>query len=833
MGKWRLRDINPRPWLIAMLAACLIVQFPFIIHPGQASGLLSANNSRPYQTFNGRGNQNTFYLTGNVTVQAGQNYTISNENLLLESLYEGSMGITVFGNLTIVNSTLSLYNASYSVLSNFSIYLQPGSNFTLEESSLTFPGLVDFNHTTAKIENSSLNTSVSVPASPYDSSLRISALDSEISIANSTINGLYRQNGTHEYVDGYQYLYSTPYSSSNSTITMTPATHLREDALVNSVIVNVTYNSRYNESNNYLKIGYNGSLMGEYTLPFNLTEKQATMSIEVNFTGREHNLSWIESSADFYLISVVNSQTPVTIYNLTEYFLSNDTVSLYGNGVFSYNFTNSNITIYNSSLGVNEAENILGTGQWNPGKLYISLVNTTLILADSSLVDPGSYRAPFFINHNSRIYFVKTVVPMVYSHNIPVDNVNFSISPFDSQALTSSKYFNALNSTGNGWLYNSRNASAVYETVNISGIFNYTDTFGIATDGDIGYFSISPFPALVEGALAISLNAPSVPYSTFTISGFNLSNNGTGTFSLNWQGNLSGLGNITATWVLYNSTSDVVNGFSTISNPGTSMGKTIQLASGKHLGLGSYFLHLNAGSKAEHAFNNSGVAFSTFVLEKQPPVVHEVRITRLGNVNGMVWGISIGNHSIYTNGTAITTDITENTTAEIVAPQGFTSSPMELNLSTTDANYTVSFTMVQYEVIFDNPNVTNGKQWELLIAGESFHTSNNTIQVYLQPGSYNYEAIDPNGFSLASSTGIIRVYNSSLTVDLHSEKIIPWTTSIERHLVTPEYYIPSTIALVAAIAIAGWSASHSWYVCRNCGSTRKRRKQKCPYCGQQ
>ena len=62
----------------------------------------------------------------------------------------------------------------------------------------------------------------------------------------------------YQFRDGFQYLYNTPYSSTNSTIKMTPASHIRYKAHINSAVINVTYSSKYNESNNYLKIGYGG-----------------------------------------------------------------------------------------------------------------------------------------------------------------------------------------------------------------------------------------------------------------------------------------------------------------------------------------------------------------------------------------------------------------------------------------------------------------------------------------------------------------------------------------------------------------------------------------------
>ncbi len=829
MGKWQLLGKNPRVWLITILVACLLVQIPSSIHPGHPGSDIASAGKIPH-AYSSSGTSSTFYLTGNVTVKAGENYTISNENLLLESLYETTLEITVYGNLSIVNSSITLDNISYSKVMNFSIYMEPGSRFNLQNSTLIFPGALVFTGSYARIANSTVNTSISDSHNPYDSSLRISSTFSQISFWNSTINGLYRQSGPYEFMDGYQYLYNTPYSSSNSTIPMTPATHLRTDAQINSAVVNVTYSSKYNENNCYLKVGYAGNLIGEYQLSYNLSEKQVTQSFKVNFSGIEHNLTWMESSTNFYLVSVINSQTPITIYNLSEFFYSNDTVSLYGNGLYSYNFSNSNVTVYNSSIGVNDAENVLGSGQSNPGKVYIDLNNSTLVIGDSSLLDQGSYSDPFFINHNSRIFFLREINVEAFAHSIPVQDLKYSISPTGSVNLAGSNFLESINSTGSGWIY-AKNYTVVYELANLSDVLSYTGTFSISSAGSTGYFSVSPFPSMDKGPLNFTFSSLTVPYSTFRISGFKVHANGSGEFELQWNGNLSTLGNLNLSLELYNSTSLILKSNTNISNPGTTGSQIIHLNSMSNLEPGSYSIKAKMFVDQEHAFNNSGLISSHYFLGIPAPMEHEITILRQGSISGKIWGVSIGNSSLYSNGTAIYTNITGNTTANIIEPNGYKSSPEIINLTINQSQYNLTFIRIQYDITFQNGNISNGNQWELIIAGSSLRSENATITVALQPGSYNYEALDPQGYALKNSTGIIQVGNSSFTVILVSKKIIPLPEAIEKRLSLPEYYLPITFASVIAISIAGWNGSHTWYVCKACGSTRKRKRKPCPYCG--
>ncbi len=829
MGKWRLLGKNPRVWFITILVACLLVQIPSSIHPGQAGSNIAAADTS-HHAYSSSSTSSTFYLTGNVTVKAGEDYTISNENLLVESLYETSLEITVYGNLSIVNSSIALDNVSYSKVLNFSIYMEPGSRFTLQNSSLVFPGALYFTRSYARIANSSVNSSISDFQNPYDCSLRISSNYSQISIWHSTVNGLYRQYESYEYMDGYQYLYNTPYSSSNSTIPMTPASHLRKDAYINSAVINVTYSSKYNESSSYLKIGYAGNLLKEYELPFNLSEKQVTQSFKVNFSGLEHNLTWMESTTNFYVISVINSQTPITIYNLSEFFYSNDTVSLYGSGLYSYNFSNSNVTVFNSSLGVNDAVNVLVSGQSNPGKIYMDLINSTLVFGDSSLLNQGSYNDPFFLNHNSRIFFLREIKVDAFSHSIPVQGLRYNLSPSDSVNLAGSTFLKSINSTGSGWIY-AKNYAVVYEMANLSDVFNYTGTFSISSAGSTGYFSVSPFPTLDKGPLNFTFASLSVPYSIFDIRGFKVYANGSGEFELQWNGNLSALADLNLSWELCTSTSEISKGNTNISNPGTAGGQVIHINSLNNLEPGNYTIKAKVLISQEHAFNNSGIVSSDFFLGIPAPTEHGITIFKQGSIDGKIWGVSIGNSYLYSNGTAIYTNITGNATAKIIGPSGYESSPATINLTPNQSQYNITFFRIQYDITFENGNISRGSQWELIIAGSRLRSDNATITVALQPGSYNYEAVDPQGYAIQNSTGIIQVGNSSFTVNLVSKKIIPLPEAIEKRLSLPEYYLPIAFASVIAISIAGWNGSHTWYVCKACGSTRKRKRKPCPYCG--
>ncbi len=831
MERCHFQGIGPQLLLVSFLVACLCFHIPPYLHPGHDMASSAQSHSKLGNTHFSTKSEGTFYLTGNLTVPGGENYTIANENLVVESLYDNTLSIMVYGNFTIVNSNISLNRETYSKVENLTIFLEPGSNFLVKGSNLRFPGTLNFIHSRVEIENSTLNTSISQSGNPYDSSLRLDANDSEISILNSTINGLYRQAGSREFVDGIQYSHMTPYSSSNATMPMAPAMNLSENAIVNSAIVNVTYTSTYNESNNFLKIGYNGKFLDDFALPFNLSEKETVQTIQMNFTGMAHSLKWMENNTNFYLMPMVNSQDPINILNLSEYFLSNDTVSRYGSSLFSYSFSNSGITIFNSTLGANYGPYNLTNGERSPQKLYMNMKNSSLIFGDSSLINPGNYSAPFFNAYNSRIYFLKTLDVEAYSHGIPVQGFHYSVSPFGSQNLSGRGFMKTLNATRFSWLAEPENRAVVYETYNQSGIYNYTNTFQISSGGDSEEISVPPFPDLILGSLKASFRGDSIPFAYFGISDFKLDVNGSGNYILNWTGNLSGIVNLSVAWSLYNGSATIMHGMSYVASPGNNSRKEIAFNSDMRLVSGTYCLSVKITSTHEHAFNNSGEVEAFVAIGPTPSGTYGISILRQGHIGGMIWGVSIGNRTFYTNGTAIDANLTGNATARIIAPSGYAPSPTKLQIKPSESTYYVSFSKVKYEVSFVNHNLTEGKVWKLLIDGKELKSANSTIRLELQPGTYNYQVLDPEGYTLKHNSGIIVVENSSVSVEISSVKEIPLISSLESHITEPSYYIPISIAVVTAIALAGWNSSHTWYVCKNCGSTRKRKKDSCPYCG--
>ena len=831
MGTWHSKDINPQVLMIAALTACLIIHIPSTMHPGQPNGITGSEGNQPQHISLIAQNSNIFYLTDNVTVAAGGNYTISGENLILESLSQSSMNIEVWGNLYIVNSTLSLSGASYSSLKNFSIYLNPGSTFTVSRSNLTFPGVMVFNNSRIKIENSTLNTSISEQDNPYDSSLRISANASDVSISNSSINGLYRQKGSFEYTDGFQYLYNTSYSYTNTTIPMVHGYGKKPSSIINTVNVKITYNSLFNESNSYLKVAYEGSFIDDFLLSYNLSDNYLTRTFSIKLSGVERSLQWMETSSNFYLYLVTSSNEPITLYNVSEYFLSNDTVSLYGNSLFSYNFTDSNITIFNSALGLNNSVDRLVNGQWDPFKNFMSLWNSHLVMGDTSLISPGQYRSPFFTNYNSTVTLFRSIAVTAYSHNIPVQEFHYNISDQGNGSSNNFLFYGVLNSTGDHWLSTWKYNPVIYDTQADADSWNYTDTFIIVSGNSRSSFSVPPFPTLNKGILNITFNDPNIPYASFSIQRINITENGTGSFYLGWKGNTSSLQNIGINWSMYDNNSNLADGNMILPEPQNNSTVRINVTSGTHLEAGHYSLYVHETTTQEHAFGNSGNSSQSFSVYNSSRPVYRVSITGTDNINGEIWGITVGNQTIYTNGTTIDTDITGNATARIVAPEGFYASPGTLLLTPSVGQYSVSFSRIQFDVAFDNSGIAKGVQWKLLIAGKEYSSSNSSIQVKLQPGSYNYEVMEPKSYSTVNKTGIIQVIDTSFSVHIQSQKILSWTAMVINHVETPGYYIPITILTVIAISLLGWDSSHTWYVCKNCGSTRKSKRKACPYCG--
>lgn len=775
----------------------------------------------------------TVYLTGNITVGAGQVLSIVNENVVLESLSLNSISVSSYGSVVIRNSSLTISTAAYSIVREFFLRAFNGSSLMISNSTVDLSGAIDLNSSFATISNSDLNSSQSASGSPYESTLSMEGNNSTLRVYNSTISGLYRQHGAHEYSDAGFYLNQPMFSQQNATVPLSQSSVRREGSMINGVRINVTYVGNVTGDNNSLWVYYNNTLEGEYTLPYTHGESYAEKNITVNFTGTDHAVGWMEESSNFRLVSHIHYSDAIAIENLTETFRSNDTVSLYGAGIYSYDFTNSTVLFFNTSLGLNSYSYLTTNGEYNPYRLSLIAYNSTILLGDTNITSDGSYADPFFTLHNSSLNLFRIVDASLYSHGIPVTNGSYSVNGSGSAAVSESMELNrTLDEVDASWIMNFTYPPVSYEAYSDKGS-NYTNQF-YARDGNSSeIFSIQPFPYLSRNPMNLSFNTDT-PYSSFSIENAHIGHNGTGTVNVSFNGDLASLKVLNITLSVHNSNGTMLTQAANFPSPGVNGTLVIHLDAGVEFPPGSYVISIHAYSGQAYAFENSGYANCTYYIQATPlpkVTIYKFQINETGLPAGSIWGLKNASSYFLTPNSSLILSLNGSSRMSVVSPAGMKPSSTGMNLTIGTYQYSVKFTRILYTLTFYNTNVSAGSTWQVTVGGHTYSSSVGSLSVRLQPGVYNYEVSDPSGYTMKHSSGIVNLSVSPAEVHIASTFHQSLKVLITHRISRPLYYLPLAGAVMALISVAGWKASHAWYVCGKCGSTRKRRKGPCPYCG--
>lgn len=822
-----------------VLAILIILTSGLFVH----SFYSSATGHMPTRGRNNKGNRytagsyaspnipkNTVYITDNITVPVGQAYSLTNENIVIESLSLNSIQINSSGTLNIINSSLAISGASYSVVKDFFIKSGNGSSLNILNSTLMFSGAVFLNGTTATISGSSLNSTSQVYPNPELDALRLQTDNTTLRVLNSTISGLYRQNSSVEYSDAGLYCYE-PGFSQNAVVPMAVSSHVENRSMINKVEINVTYVGNSTENINSLWVYYNNTVIDQLPLPYtvNQTSRQANFTVEI--PGVEHSLNWMENSSNFRIVAHINFPDAIALSNVTETMMSNDTVNLYGLPYYSYVFSRSTVLFYNTGIGLNEKPELLSTGQANPGRLFLTATNSSVLMGDTHMSENSTYSSPFFNIGNSSIFLFRAVQVAMFSHGIQVTNGSYAITPAygPGEVSNSSRaaFGNMLNRTGSSWFLGQN--AVLYETSSNGMSWNYTNEFMVSSGTGNTSFSVPPFPELFSGAQPLLFNI-NVPFASFGIAGVNVSANGSGEISVQLAGNLSGLRSLTASWNIYQGNQSLYQGTESVPNTSATGNIVLPFATSPAIQPGQYTVFVHFSSRYTSALNKSGWANSSFYVKQVPAGGYNVTIREQGLSRGMIWGISIHGVDSYSNSTSILITLDNGTKASLIIPQGMQSNSSTINLNSQSLNYTVQFWATEYTVSFFNRNIPANSSWSLVIDGHIYYAHGQNISLTLQPGTYNYLVSDPQGYSLSANEGIVNLSNSSRTVSLSSARIVPISSRVTQILEMPQAYIPLTILAVLVITMIGWRSSHTWYACENCGSTRKRKRDRCPYC---
>lgn len=192
---------------------------------------------------------------------------------------------------------------------------------------------------------------------------------------------------------------------------------------------------------------------------------------------------------------------------------------------------------------------------------------------------------------------------------------------------------------------------------------------------------------------------------------------------------------------------------------------------------------------------NGKISFGGDYIPLQPPAF-EINFNALGEIPNDGWGIHLGmkyqNH--YTGNSGSVSLINGSYVYRIVTSSIYTSSPTTgtVNVSGFSQTVNVTFTKVTYPVTFSRSGISEGTEWSLSVGGIDVKTTNNSVALNLQNGSYSYSATlnVQHQFDLASGNILVlgkpvnqeigfsnRLHSVNFVLD-HGEFQGQWSVSI-------------------------------------------------------
>lgn len=769
-----------------------------------------------------------YVISENITLPAGQNMIFSNNEVLVSSPSLREIVIQVNGSLTLRNSWLTIGNSSANSVASVLILANPGSNVSIIDSNVSISGWIIGNGTVFRVENSKISSDTACDScrqniTPF---LGESFNDSEVEIVNSTLTGLCNQTDPFNYSALSQYM-NTPFFARNGTLPLTvPETISGSNPFINWIDLNVTFFGNTVGSSAMLELILNDSFQSNMTLVYH-GGTDTIIRERVNISNYSKFAEWFEESGNFQMDLVENGSEPVEITNVTVVFQSNDSLAIYGAAAFNIMIRSSELWVNNSAIGINYIPKAFKNGEPDYRSHHVVATDSLIVFNGSSALTFSYLGSSLFdlVNSTALVYGSVTVQPV--DGVLPVRNFNYSIVPENNPDTNYVKWHNSRYRR----IIQERNGSVLLYAIQQNSTISYMGDYGMIWNGHYELFSVGYMPVLTRAftELRIDLNVTEI---TLNIS--SAFENGSGTFlyiQYELSGNTSSFtgGSISVLLSIngsqygylsaYNITGSEKNGNMNLSFPGiTYRNETILLA------------FKTSGSYA--VTNLSHLQSAVLTRSNQPSHTgYKVLINLIGGNSQYMWKALVGNRSIkFYNTSARLILQNRSTNFSIIPPQGYEIMREEIAQSnSSEETLNVFITPLTYSVDFILSEPVHGGTWEAVISGRVVNSTSIHIVVNLTPGHYNYYIVLPGGYRSSDAYGIINLTsNETVTVKVRSDQTVLWLISVLFH---SSWFYFSILGIFSA---SGWAfiirRSHSWHLCKSCGSTVAHGKKYCDTC---
>jgi len=439
-------------------------------------------------------NSTSIYITANLTVRRNETLKFENESIIIENMTSKLLKILVYGDLLICNSSISISSAYSSSVSQVFIHGEPGSRITIENSMIKVSGGIYLNNSQLEVNNSSLSSDNSSNTNPYRETLRFVVSHSYVMIVNSSLSGLlhYSQNCIFQVATWNSTIANF---SQNSTVPLNRSNIADTNAYVVSGKISLQYFGNKVENNDYLKVSVRNSSVGYVRL--NVSHPQQKMSANLSFSLQTFHIpEWFQDGNNFKVDLINHFSNPVAVSNLSVSLFSNDTVSLYPRSMFNYVIYNSTLIVVNSNVDINEANRFLDGCIINPQKNSVLANQSRIYWISSTINQSYRYRDSPFINIRSKIYLFRYMEISGKWENRSIANFNPAITEQSPSLrnitdLINSRTAAILEEHG---IFSSGRILALFAVSNQSQNFAYTGDYLVRFGNSSMEVSLPPFP---------------------------------------------------------------------------------------------------------------------------------------------------------------------------------------------------------------------------------------------------------------------------------------------------------------------------------------------------
>ncbi|MDS0256883.1 hypothetical protein ApAK_04215 [Thermoplasmatales archaeon AK] len=370
-----------------------------------------------------------YTVTSNITVQRNETLQFLNQIVMIQSL-SPVITIDVYGRMVAYNCTLEISNQSFSNVRAVEIMASgvPGNPAVISflHCDIKLDGIISGNYANVSFIDSNVSSKMHEPADS-ERYLSLYFQNTTFSSLNSTFSGLYSQSNPPWEASGHINLQNA-YFSSIGTIPV--SSHVIMPAYANYVNVSLRYFINGNSSaGDYINSSYRGEQIDSEPLKFAPNEQTVILNFSVDLSSIDASTAEVCNSSLFHFTAEMGQNDYFELISLNATVFTNESYFTVGPGATQYLFSNSSLLVYGSTFALTYSSFNLSSGEANPLKLDLRLIDSRMIALDTEFGNASDFSDLPFALINSSITFGESLLAYFSGSNVSIPPDLLVLSP--------------------------------------------------------------------------------------------------------------------------------------------------------------------------------------------------------------------------------------------------------------------------------------------------------------------------------------------------------------------------------------------------------------------